>query len=183
MDPPSHHRIQPFCSPCCDAAEQPACHRVGCRVGGGSGGGGHSQPTRARTRRCAGRASAPAIIYSRLGESRLHTLLTTALVTTALVQYVHVHTIATAVFCAHRNRMAAGDISVAVCLIGELRTLTFPVVQQRLVQSLLEPLNADTFIVGARAWSRDARRPTTRCLGAQSHDRIYDASHLRSCGA
>lgn len=53
----------------------------------------------------------------------------------------------------------------AVCLVGELRSLIFPVVQQRLEEKLLHPLSADAFLIGARRWSRPASVPVLRFKG------------------
>jgi hypothetical protein len=44
----------------------------------------------------------------------------------------------------------------AVCLAGQLRTLVFPVVQRRLNATILEPLQADAFVVASLQWSRAA---------------------------
>ena len=42
---------------------------------------------------------------------------------------------------------------VAVLLVGEIRSLIYPVVQRRLEDTLLRPLHADAFLVGSRRWS------------------------------
>ena len=46
--------------------------------------------------------------------------------------------------------------TIAVCLVGEIRSLVFPVVQRRLNDTLLVPLLADAFFVASRTWSRPA---------------------------
>ena len=57
--------------------------------------------------------------------------------------------------CAALVRMKV-DGGVAVCLVGEIRSLVFPVVQQRLDAKLLRPLGADAFLIASRRWSRPA---------------------------
>lgn len=46
-----------------------------------------------------------------------------------------------------------------MCLTGELRSLIFPVVQLRLNQTLLEPLQADAYLVASRRWTRAQNLP------------------------
>lgn len=39
-------------------------------------------------------------------------------------------------------------------MVGEIRTLIFPIVQQRINDTLLNPLDADAFLVATRRWTR-----------------------------
>mmetsp|Transcript_29140 Transcript_29140/g.43993 ORF Transcript_29140/g.43993 Transcript_29140/m.43993 type:complete len:336 (+) Transcript_29140:291-1298(+) len=59
----------------------------------------------------------------------------------------------------HQHQVAHQATAYAVCLAGQLRSLIFPVVQQRLNDTLLLPLRADAFLVASREWSRATNLP------------------------